>query len=113
MVAQQRLSNLIADDSVGSAQGRRMKSGRKRVVIFGINYAPELTGIAPYTTEVAEHFSRQGHSVEVVTGIPHYPEWKRRPLPVSSGSNPTIRRYQHFIPRRPNAFGRLLHELSW
>jgi len=91
-----------------------MKSNVKRIVIFGINYAPELTGIAPYTTEMAEHFAAQGHIVRVVTGVPHYPVWRRLPIPNQDGvRNPTVCRYQHFVPKRANALGRMLYEVTW
>jgi colanic acid biosynthesis glycosyl transferase WcaI len=85
-----------------------------KILIFGINYAPELAGIAPYTTGLAEHFANQGHHVEVVTGIPHYPEWRPQSVSGSSrGSNPTVHRYWHHVPRRATAGGRALYELSW
>jgi len=85
-----------------------------RVLMFGINYEPELAGIAPYTTGLAKHFASEGHAVTVITGVPHYPQWKR--LPYKKGSredNPRVRRYQHFIPKRPRAFGRSLYEVTW
>ncbi|MGV9827822.1 glycosyltransferase family 4 protein [Gordonia sp. NPDC003429] len=47
-----------------------------RILIIGINYAPEVTGIAPYTTQLAEGLVERGHRVTVFTGMPHYPEWK-------------------------------------
>ena len=45
----------------------------KHVLVVGINYAPEPTGIAPYTTGLAEHLAQTAASVEVFTGLPHYP----------------------------------------
>ena len=47
----------------------------KHVLVVGINYAPEPTGIAPYTTGLAEHLAQTAASVEVFTGLPHYPSW--------------------------------------
>jgi colanic acid biosynthesis glycosyl transferase WcaI len=47
-----------------------------RILIAGINYAPEETGIAPYTTKVAEHLARAGYQVACLTGMPHYPSWR-------------------------------------
>jgi putative colanic acid biosynthesis glycosyltransferase WcaI len=86
----------------------------QRILIVGINYAPELTGIAPYTTAVAEHYASQGHVVRVVTGTPHYPEWRRMPAPTRRpGSNPTVARYWHFVPGRANALQRVLYEATW
>jgi colanic acid biosynthesis glycosyl transferase WcaI len=48
-----------------------------RVAILGISYAPEPTGIAPYTGGLARALSERGHDVQVLTGYPHYPQWKR------------------------------------
>src|SRR5690242_12977063 len=47
----------------------------KHALIVGINYAPEPTGTAPYTTAMAEHLAEKAAGVTVITGIPHYPSW--------------------------------------
>ena len=47
-----------------------------RVLILGMNYAPESTGIGPYTTEFAEYLAQSGHEVHVITARPHFPQWK-------------------------------------
>ena len=47
-----------------------------RVLIIGINYSPELTGIGPYTAGLAEHLASRGDDVTVITGLPHYPDWR-------------------------------------
>src|SRR5438105_15592909 len=83
------------------------------ILLIGINYAPELTGIGPYTTGLAEHFAGQGHSVRVITGVPHYPAWRRGRAPAKGPSNPRISRQWHFVPRKPTAIGRMLYEASF
>ena len=50
-----------------------------RVLIIGINYRPELTGIGPYTADLAEHLASRGDRVTVITGLPHYPGWRIAP----------------------------------
>lgn len=45
-----------------------------RIVIWSPNYAPELTGIAPLVTDAAEWLTARGHTVEVATPMPNYPE---------------------------------------
>ena len=47
-----------------------------RILITTINYAPEETGIAPYSTGLAEHLASQGYQVTTLTGLPHYPAWR-------------------------------------
>src|SRR2546423_5317534 len=83
------------------------------VLLIGINYAPELTGIGPYTTGLAEHFAGQGHAVRVITGVPHYPQWRRTRSPANGMSNPRVSRQWHFVPGKPTAFGRTLYEATW
>jgi colanic acid biosynthesis glycosyl transferase WcaI len=47
---------------------------RRRILVWSPNYAPELTGIPPLVTDAAEWLQCRGHSVEVVTPVPNYPE---------------------------------------
>jgi len=47
-----------------------------KILIYGLNYAPEPTGIGKYTGEMAEWLAAQGHKVEVICGLPHYPQWQ-------------------------------------
>src|SRR5260370_37128921 len=47
-----------------------------RLLVLGINYAPEKTAVAPFTTGLCEHLSAEGHEVSVITAFPYYPEWK-------------------------------------
>src|SRR5436190_2737054 len=45
-----------------------------RVLLWSPNYAPEPTGIPPLVTDAAEWLVERGHSVDVVTAVPNYPE---------------------------------------
>jgi len=47
----------------------------EKILIHGINYAPEQIGVGRYTAQLAEYLSANGHIVEVVTAPPHYPGW--------------------------------------
>jgi colanic acid biosynthesis glycosyl transferase WcaI len=47
-----------------------------RLLIVGLNYAPEPTGVGKYTGEMATWFAARGHQVRVVTAPPYYPEWR-------------------------------------
>ena len=86
--------------------------------IFGINYAPEPTGIAPYTSRMAAGLRDRGHDVKVVTAFPHYPEWR---VPDSYAGwtvdevvdGIPVRRVRHYVPARPSAVARVLSELSF
>ncbi|MBZ9937946.1 WcaI family glycosyltransferase [Mesorhizobium sp. BR1-1-16] len=46
-----------------------------RVLVYGMNYAPEMAGVGRYTGEIAEHLAAGGKDVIVVTTPAHYPGW--------------------------------------
>ena len=46
------------------------------IFIYGINYAPEVTGVGRYTADIAQYLAEKDSVVEVVTAAPHYPGWK-------------------------------------
>ena len=45
-----------------------------KILIYGINFSPELTGIGKYTGEMASWLAAKGHDVRVVTAPPYYPD---------------------------------------
>lgn len=47
-----------------------------RIVLYGINFAPEPIGIGKYTGELAAWLVSRGHRVDVVTAPPYYPQWR-------------------------------------
>jgi colanic acid biosynthesis glycosyl transferase WcaI len=96
----------------------RALAGRS-ILVVGINYAPETSGIAPYTTAMCESLARAGASTAIITGLPHYPTWD---VPDSyrhgSGNAETldgvrVHRASHFVPRRQTVAGRGLYEASF
>jgi colanic acid biosynthesis glycosyl transferase WcaI len=50
-----------------------------RILIHGLNFAPELVGVGKYTGEMAEWLAARGHQVRAVTAPPFNPEWKVAP----------------------------------
>jgi colanic acid biosynthesis glycosyl transferase WcaI len=87
-----------------------------RILIVGIGYSPEETGIAPYTAGLAEHLAERGHSVVALTGLPSYPQWRvhdgyRRLLWKRESVNGVdVRRRWHYVPRQQSAIRRGLYE---
>jgi colanic acid biosynthesis glycosyl transferase WcaI len=49
------------------------------VLVVTSAYWPERTGTAPLNNELCAYLALRGHRVSVVTGFPHYPEWKVYP----------------------------------
>src|SRR4051812_3407180 len=86
-----------------------------RVLVLGLNYAPETTGIAPYTTGLARHLAAGNHDVTVVTGHPHYPEWELHPgyeeaRPPEQDRDVRLLRVPHPVPANPHGLSRVWME---
>lgn len=95
-----------------------MTGTKLRITILGLNYAPEPSGNAPYTTSLAEGLAEAGHSVHVITGYPHYPEWNLKSgysgwMKRETINGVEVKRLRHHIPRKPTAFARMHMELSF
>jgi len=98
----------------------KKKIESRRLLVVALNYAPDLTGIGKYVSEMTEWLAtRKQLEIRVVTAPPYDPAWQ-----VASGYS--ARRYQKeriggieiyrcplWVPRRPRGMTRLLHLLSF
>lgn len=90
-----------------------------RVLVVGINYAPDLIGVAKYTTEFCESLADWGHEVRVVTAPPYYPDWSVPEAYRSSWyrrerlNDVDVIRAPIYVPGRPSGAKRLLHHASF
>ena len=91
-----------------------------RVLVLGINYAPEKTSVAPFTTGLCEHLAAAGHHVTVITAFPYYPDWRvwegyRGQFHSKESVNGVdVRRVWHFVPSRAShLLQRLAHDFSF
>lgn len=101
-------------------EGRPPDEGRApSVAIVSINYAPERTGIAVYSTGLAEHLKAAGWSVRVHTAFPYYPSWTKRAEDAGRFyasdrvGDVEVHRSWLYVPRRPSALRRMLHEATF
>ena len=46
-----------------------------KILLYGINFAPEPTGIGKYTGEMAAWLAAAGNEVRVIAAPPYYPAW--------------------------------------
>ncbi len=90
-----------------------------RVVVWGINYAPEFTGIAPHTVALCEFLRARGDHVEMVTSFAYYPTWQKRAedrgqlYRRDEINGVRVHRCWHYVPARVSAIKRILHEGSF
>ncbi len=88
------------------------------ILVIGMHYAPESTGNAPYTTGMVRGLAAAGHRVRVVTGYPHYPQWKvpegydgLRMEELDHGV--PVTRVRHPVPAVPSARGRVVMDAAF
>jgi colanic acid biosynthesis glycosyl transferase WcaI len=96
-----------------------------KLLVLGINYDPELTGIAVYNTEMCDYLAKKGHEVTILTGFPYYPfgmdfsSWYsarklQSPLFLREIINGVqVVRVNLLKPKKISTLKRILHELSF
>lgn len=89
-----------------------------KILFYGINFAPELTGIGKYTGEMAQWFAEQGHEVRVITAPPYYPAWKvsegyQNAYVTEQWNGVTVYRTPLWVPAQPSGGKRLVHLASF
>ena len=52
---------------------------KRKILVYGINYAPEMIGVGRFTGEIGAYLAKNGFDVCVVTAPPHYPGWRVAP----------------------------------
>ena len=87
------------------------------MLLLGINYAPEMVGIAVYNTQLCRWLLDSGMDVTVVSAFPYYPQWRLEsscPLFATDRVDGVrIERCILYVPTRPSTITRILHELSF
>lgn len=89
------------------------------VIVWGINYRPELTGIGPFNTALCEFLVERGCAVDVVTAFAYYPEWKKRNADrgllyrADNINGVKIHRCWTYVPGRSSSLRRIVHEASF
>lgn len=109
----------------GAASGAGSLSGLV-VCVVACHFRPESSGSAPYNSLLVDTLAEAGATVKVVTGVPHYPQWRvvdpqyrlglrwRESHTAASGSGSvSIVRLRHAVPRVPDLIGRMRLELSF
>ena len=47
-----------------------------KIIIYGINFKPEMVGIGKFSGELADFLGEKDHEIKVITAPKYYPEWR-------------------------------------
>lgn len=90
-----------------------------RILIYGLNYAPDPTGIGKYTGEMGEWLQKQGEEIRVITAPPYYPAWEikseylKKSYVREESQGIWVTRCPLWVPRQVSGAKRLLHLASF
>lgn len=90
-----------------------------KIILYSLNYSPELTGIGKYNGEFVDWLAERNHSIDVITAPPYYPEWIIRKgykaffYKKEYAPNVNITRCPIYVPKKVNTIKRLIHLISF
>lgn len=90
-----------------------------KILLYSMNFAPELAGIGKYSGEMADWLHAKGHDVRVIAAPPFFPHWA-----VFAGHSAwayrkterngfTVWRAPTWVPAQPRALARVAHLVSF
>ena len=88
-----------------------------KIGLVAMNYSPEVTGVAAYTSSLSRHLA-VSNSMWVITAQPHYPQWAIWPgyegwISSKVEDGVLVRRLLHYVPKQPRGVRRLISEISF
>jgi colanic acid biosynthesis glycosyl transferase WcaI len=113
------LPHTSAGGSMEESTGHTAAPEQLRILVYGLNFAPEPTGIGKYTGEMAHWLAAAGHEVRVITALPYYPRWEIAPgyrawrYIREDGGGLRVLRAPLWVPRSPGGARRVLHLMSF
>ena len=92
---------------------------KKRILIYSLDFMPDHSGISIYSSDFAKYCCENDFQVEVITGFPFYPNYKK--LDKDKGklfrkdniNGITVRRGYLYVPEDPIPRKRIIHEISF
>ncbi|MGJ7530236.1 glycosyltransferase WbuB [Variovorax sp. GB1P17] len=90
-----------------------------KILLYSMNFTPELAGIGKYSGEMAQWLHARGHDVRVIASPPFFPRWavfegySAWTYRKSNWQGITVWRAPTWVPKQPRTLARMGHLLSF
>ena len=90
-----------------------------KILLYSMNFTPELTGIGKYSGEMAQWLGAKGHEVRVIAAPPSFPNWEvfeghsAWSYRKTNWNGITVWRAPTWVPARPRTLARMAHLFSF
>ncbi len=86
-----------------------------KIIIYCLNFAPEIVGAGKYNSELVNFLHNKGHKVKVITSPKYYPDWKIQNNKYEFDKNYKFKVYRCpiYVPKKPTGIKRILHLISF
>jgi colanic acid biosynthesis glycosyl transferase WcaI len=90
-----------------------------KILLYSMNFTPELVGIGKYSGEMAQWLHAKGHDVRVIASPPFFPHWvlfdghSAWAYRKTDWNGVTVWRAPTWVPARPRALARIAHLFSF
>jgi colanic acid biosynthesis glycosyl transferase WcaI len=90
-----------------------------KILLYSMNFTPELAGIGKYSGEMAEWLAARGHEVRVIAAPPFFPQWavfeghSAWAYRKSEANGITVWRAPTWVPAKPRTLARVAHLFSF
>ena len=86
-----------------------------KIIIYCLNFKPEIVGTGKYNGELADYLYRRGYEIRVITAPRYYPEWETsyNNYHIEKNSEYKIFRCPLYLPKSLNGLKRILHLFSF
>ena len=86
-----------------------------KILLYSMNFSPEMAGIGKYSGEMADWLKKKGHDVRVIAAPPYFPQWKpfigynAWSYTATAWNGIPVWRAPTWIPAKPGGLTRILH----
>ena len=74
-----------------------------KIIIYCLNFTPEIVGTGKYNSELVNFLHNKGHKVNVITSPKYYPDWKikNNKYELDKNFNFKVYRCPIYVPKNP------------